>query len=76
MSFQNRVYVNFTNDDLLKKSIDGSSYMVLNELKACQPTETKVQRQKKKKKKKSIDGELWSHFFTFILELFNFLFYI
>ena len=26
-----------------------SSYMVLNELKACQPTETKVQKKKKKK---------------------------
>jgi hypothetical protein len=39
--------------------------MVLNELKACQPTETKVQQQKKKKKKKSIDGELWSHFFPY-----------
>ncbi len=29
-----------------------SSYMVLNELKACQPTESKVQQKKKKKKKK------------------------
>jgi hypothetical protein len=26
-----------------------SSYMVLNELRACQPTETKVQKKKKKK---------------------------
>jgi hypothetical protein len=37
--------------------ITKSGYMVLNELLACQPTDTKVE-QKKKKKKKNLTGQI------------------